>query len=101
LQIVAATEESVALQQAIDAGDHPLEYAPPLYPFIFPPNNACGCCRCAACQFTLDKLQELLENSTALDQKVEDFLQNDFCTLLPKDAQASLPPFSKTTEYRF
>ena len=34
--------------------------------------------RCAACQFTIDKLQELLENSTALDTKVQRFLQKDF-----------------------
>lgn len=67
-QIVAATSEAAAVELAIGAGGHPLE--------------------CAACQFTIDHLQELLENSTALDQKVEEFLQNDFCTRLPIETQA-------------
>jgi len=65
-EIVASTDAS-ATELTLGAGGHPLE--------------------CAACQFTIAKLQELLENSTSLDQKVADFLQNDFCTLLPKDAQ--------------
>jgi hypothetical protein len=43
--------------------------------------------RCDACHFTLDKLQSYLESNSSLDAKVEEFLQNNFCTLLPTGAQ--------------
>jgi len=68
-QIVASTPSATAIQLALEAQES-------------------GPIECAACQFTIDKLQELVQNSSTLDSKVEDFLQNDFCTLLPTSAQA-------------
>lgn len=42
---------------------------------------------CSTCELVIDKLQSYVENSTTLDDKIESFLENDFCTLLPASIQ--------------
>merc|ERR1712093_779033 len=43
---------------------------------------------CTLCTSIVDALQSFVENSTTLDSKVEAFLEDDFCTLLPESVQA-------------